>query len=387
MKQKNLVLLGASVGIALVAAYLLATLTNKPPEDVELATAYVIKGKSLNLGTQLTDPVIAECVEQKEFPKADLEAIPDLIRDVKELKDKRLTRTLRVGERFTKADVASFASVPLPDGHNMYTIRMDSIRAVAGFVLPGRRVDMMLTESKDGKRKTSMIFRDMLVVAVDIMDKQPETGAAAVPTLNSVSVAVLPKQGMELALAEGRGTLAMQLRQLGDPNREMIPPVKLLPGEEDDTQAAPNAPTQKTVRVYVAKKDIEANTKVTKDTFSVLFAESEVLETGKPGSAILNRDDAYGLYLPKGLDKDQTLLKGALSTDPAQLVKAPDAPAPVVEAVKPKKKDETSGLTIIQGQSIQELMWRKTADGTWKLMAGPAEGAPEADGPGNKRTN
>ncbi len=121
---------------------------------------------------------------------------------------------------------ASFLASTLPEGSRLVTIATDGIAGIAGFVFPGDRVDILLTQMvevpnpKDPKlapkqeQISEVMLVNVLVVAVD-QRAAAETGKQA-PLPSSVSLQVTSEDAQKLRLAERRGTLSLSLRSLKD---------------------------------------------------------------------------------------------------------------------------------------------------------------------------
>ena len=90
------------------------------------------------------------------------------------------------------------------------TIRVNDVNGVAGFVLPGDRVDVMLTRSdRNGDLVTDVLLQTVRVLAVD-QDNDPESEQPVVA--KAVTLEVSPNQAQKLALASQLGSLSLALR-------------------------------------------------------------------------------------------------------------------------------------------------------------------------------
>ncbi|MGR3311003.1 MAG: Flp pilus assembly protein CpaB, partial [Candidatus Brocadiales bacterium] len=103
----------------------------------------------------------------------------------------------------------------IPDGKRAITIMVNEVAGVAGFVLPGSRVDVVLTvDVKMGKEKESrsvakVILENMLVLAVDQKMNLEEENPVIV---NAVTLLVSPEETEMLALANNKGRLQLAMR-------------------------------------------------------------------------------------------------------------------------------------------------------------------------------
>ncbi|MDB5307632.1 MAG: cpaB [Gemmataceae bacterium] len=211
MKQKNLVLMVVAVGCGLVAAFLTSQMSAKP--QVEM-TSVIVAAKDLTVGSQLTKEEMKTAVKMKQVPKDGLS--PQVVLSEEELLDKRLTRTVRADETFNKADLTKNGVVSIPPGMNMVSLPIGVGSAVAGFVGPGSRVDILASFRLQSKITAMPVLVNMLVLAVDTSTAYPQNGAAFA-NLSMVSFAVDRKQALLIKLAQARGCdLSLLLRNPDD---------------------------------------------------------------------------------------------------------------------------------------------------------------------------
>jgi pilus assembly protein CpaB len=122
---------------------------------------------------------------------------------------------------------ASLSGVIRP-GLRASTIRVNDVFGVAGFVLPGDIVDVLVTRS-EGQRgsdtatmRTDVLLQSVRVLAVD----QLANGAKNDPVVaKAATIEVTAEQAQKLALAAQVGTLSLALRGTADPlGTEEAPP-------------------------------------------------------------------------------------------------------------------------------------------------------------------
>src|SRR5437879_9372219 len=194
MKQKNLVLMVVAVGCGLVAAFLTSQMSAKPTvEKVEV----IVAAKDLPVGTQLTKEDLKTCIKRKTMSKDSLP--PAIVEAEEELLERRLTRTIRAEETFNKADLTRGGVVSIPPGLSMVALPINASEAVAGFVGPGSRVDVLATVRLQNRLTALPILVNMLVLAVDTNPNLPANGAYQ--SLSTVSFAADRKQALLIKLA------------------------------------------------------------------------------------------------------------------------------------------------------------------------------------------
>ena len=96
------------------------------------------------------------------------------------------------------------------------SVKATPVDAVAGFVKPGDRVDIMYVERMGtGKTRSAILLRKMLVLAVNTTNTLDEKTGAAIQQVESATLAVNDRQGHLLALADEKGKLKLLLTTAG----------------------------------------------------------------------------------------------------------------------------------------------------------------------------
>jgi pilus assembly protein CpaB len=105
-------------------------------------------------------------------------------------------------------------------GMRATTIRVNDVFGVAGFVLPGDFVDVLITRD-DGDRsnslatkRTDVLLRSVRVLAVDQLANENKNDPVVA---KAATIEVTPEQAQKLALAADVGTLSLALRSTIDP--------------------------------------------------------------------------------------------------------------------------------------------------------------------------
>jgi pilus assembly protein CpaB len=107
-------------------------------------------------------------------------------------------------------------SASLGEGMRAISLRSNDIAGVAGFVLPGDRVDILLTRSGGGDNPTTVtqvLAENVRVLAVD----QSDNDEANTPVVaRAVTIEVTPNQAQMITLAQSVGGISLSLRQITD---------------------------------------------------------------------------------------------------------------------------------------------------------------------------
>jgi pilus assembly protein CpaB len=111
----------------------------------------------------------------------------------------------------------------IPKGMRAFTINTPSVAShVAGFILPGSKVDVLLTvrtngtDDGTGGTVTDTLLQNVEILAVDQRVEAPSSSKVDVKELNSVTLLVTPAHAAKLDMGQNAGTLHLSLRNPGD---------------------------------------------------------------------------------------------------------------------------------------------------------------------------
>jgi len=104
-------------------------------------------------------------------------------------------------------------SAVLHEGMKAVTVRVSDVEGVAGFVLPGDHVDVLLTRRSDKTGTTDVVLQNARVLAVDQLADERSDKPAVV---KAVTLEVDTLAAQKLTLAAQVGTLALALRKAGE---------------------------------------------------------------------------------------------------------------------------------------------------------------------------
>jgi pilus assembly protein CpaB len=116
----------------------------------------------------------------------------------------------------------------VPNGMRAFTIHTPSVASgVAGFILPGNKVDVLLTmEGRHGSITTTLV-QNLEILAVDQRIDPPADNRVDPSQLRSVTLLVTPDQAARLGLAQNKGALHLSLRNHKDDQLANTSPARL----------------------------------------------------------------------------------------------------------------------------------------------------------------
>jgi pilus assembly protein CpaB len=211
---------------AAVGAYLLAQNPAAAPKPETVAV--VVAAADISRGQTLT----ADDVKQQDWPK---EAVPDgAITDPRDVLDRTATLGLIKGEVVFDAKLApkgagrGLAAV-IPPGMRAVTIQTPNVATgVAGFILPGNKVDVLLGMSPQGQDdltgggSTMTLLQNVEILAVDQRIEAPQDNKMDPKELRSVTLLVSPADAARLNLGQNKGTLHLSLRNHADTDTSAV---------------------------------------------------------------------------------------------------------------------------------------------------------------------
>jgi pilus assembly protein CpaB len=220
-------------------------------------------------------------------------------------------------------------STALSPGMKAISIRVSDISGVAGFVLPGDRVDVMLTRSDGTQTFVDILMQGLRVIAIDQTADDRKDQPSVVRT---VTFEVTTEQAQKLTLAATVGTLSLALRNVASSDVEDFDRVTVI--DLNDTESA-----LREKELADAKAAAEA-ARAERD--AQLAAAQAALEAAKN-----EKDTASAEAMARlaALEAELQALR-AQQAQPVAVAAPPVAEAPVVEA--PVENDFTN-VGVVRG--------------------------------------
>jgi pilus assembly protein CpaB len=176
----------------------------------------VVASKALRFGNELSESSLREMPWPVDaIPQGGFRSIQEMLGQGKRVVLTAIEANEPVlASKITGQGQRATLSAMLGDGRKAATIRVNDIDGVAGFVLPGDRVDVMLSRQIDkGNAINDVVLKNVKVLAIDqLADERSDKPSVAKAVTLDVDIAGAQK----LALASQIGTLALALRKAGD---------------------------------------------------------------------------------------------------------------------------------------------------------------------------
>jgi pilus assembly protein CpaB len=230
-RKKLILLLGAliiAIGTAMAAKSMFsgaaAPQAEAAPVEPQGPKVLVAK-RGLPVGTIIT----ADAVGFQLWPK---ELVQDAYfidgeADMSKLLGTVVRNPITAGEPITRGGLVSpgdrgFLAAALAPGMRAITVPVSAKTGVGGFVFPGDRVDMLLTQSVSNEagdlKTTETILRNLRILATDSSTESETTpdGKTVVRGSRTVTLEVTPRIAEKISVAQTIGTLSLVLRSIAD---------------------------------------------------------------------------------------------------------------------------------------------------------------------------
>jgi pilus assembly protein CpaB len=157
-----------------------------------------------------------------------------------------------------------FLAAALGPGMRAVTVSVSAQTGVAGFIFPGDRVDLMLTQTVEGGgegpalKASETIVRNARVLATDQRTvPEDEEGKRAVTTFSSVTLEVTPKIAEKIAVAQSIGQISLSLRSIADNTAELE---RAIASGDVSVPTSGDTKAEKNMMLAVASRPIDTDT-------------------------------------------------------------------------------------------------------------------------------
>jgi len=168
--------------------------------------------------------VSPDMIKTRDYPK-DLVPTGAILKK-EDAQDRSAFATMVMGEPVLESKLSpkgqrGLASL-VSEGNRAFTITTNVASGVAGFILPGNKVDVLLTLATGGSNdntgggSTTTLLQNVEILAVDQKVEAPAENKVDTNNLRSVTLLVTPDQAAKLSLGQSKGTLHLTLRNPKD---------------------------------------------------------------------------------------------------------------------------------------------------------------------------
>ncbi|MEI7804464.1 MAG: Flp pilus assembly protein CpaB [Hyphomicrobiales bacterium] len=237
MRASTIVMIGFAVVFGLLAVFISQAWLNNQADmraknleanKKQVATQTVVVAKQpLRFGTELNAAVLQEVTWPAEaLPAGAFATVAEMLNGGRRV----VLAAIEANEpvlalKITGAGQRATLSALVAPGMKAVTIRVNDVEGVGGFVLPGDRVDVVLTRQIDkGSATTEVVLQNTRVLAID---QSADERAAKATVAKSVTLEVGTVDAQKVWLASSVGSLSLLLRKAGENDAEKTRKISL----------------------------------------------------------------------------------------------------------------------------------------------------------------
>jgi len=244
-RTRHLVVLMIAIVTASIASFgVYRAMGQLPAQRMESMKSVVLAARPMVIGTAIT----AKDLKLVSWPAGTL--VPDAITDVKEAIDRGLLTSVLENEPLTTNKLAPLhsgagLSPAIPTGMRAISVKVNDVIGVAGFIVPGSRVDVVVTIRRQNDSMTRAAASNVQVLTAGTRKDQENPGASENrpgDTGNTVvTLMVTPRDAERIALAQSEGQIMLVLRNPLDTDTTLTAGIKTaaLLGSEEPAVPAP----------------------------------------------------------------------------------------------------------------------------------------------------
>jgi pilus assembly protein CpaB len=214
--KRTAVVVGVAVILAALASLGMYRIVSRMPGPAAQVTTIdvVVAQHPLTLGTRLT----ADHVKLVKWPAET--QVPGAFKKIDDVVGRGVITTVAENEPLTDTKLAALeagAGLPpsIPPGMRAVSVKVNEVVGVAGFVVPGTRVDVMVTLSNRQQGQESItrivVSNVQVLTAGTRYDQEKAKEGAPIPS-TVVTLLVTPEDGERIALAASEGQIMLALR-------------------------------------------------------------------------------------------------------------------------------------------------------------------------------
>ena len=247
-RKRGLILITFSLALGFGAAVLARDwVTDQNDKDKTDTVTVVAAAIAIPFGSKVEE----RHLKLIEMPKDS--APPGSFSQIEDVIEKVTTQPIVSGEilmqvRFVAQGEGSTLAALVNKNMRAVTIRVDDVIGVAGFLLPGNRVDVVSARKENRRAITDTILRNIEVLAVD---QQASTDDSNEPLIvRAVTLQVTPEQAEILVRGREEGSIQLTLRNpLEEEEVLVVEEKKAPPKRKVVVGQAPARPRQSTVTI------------------------------------------------------------------------------------------------------------------------------------------
>ena len=276
MDVKKVALLIGALVIAVITAVMAKNMFSGAGADaaaaapaVPLGPKVLVARKALPVGTIIDAESLAYQAWPRELVQGAYYTEGSPESDVAKMIGTVVRNPVTAGQPITKGALVGpndrgFLAAALGPGMRAVTVPVTVTSGVAGFIFPGDRVDLVLSQTVAGGgegealKVSETIVRNLRVLATDQrIDSKDADGKIEVKPFASVTFEVTPRISEKIAVAQTVGTLSLALRSIADNTAELE---RAVAAGEVKVPTGTNPADERRMLLAIANRPVDNNT-------------------------------------------------------------------------------------------------------------------------------
>lgn len=248
MARRLILALIAALVVSGLLTFWLSRRMGNPRAAKPLGNFYLAAAHPLSAGQVLK----AEDLSRVEWPQAI--SLAGAFRKPQDVTGRSVLYPLAAGEPILQRDLAAPGSGigltgKIPEGMRAIALRSDEVVGVAGFLLPGTHVDVLVTyrDSSHPEPVTATVLQDAAVLAAGHQYQPDPSGKPT--SVDVVTLLLTPEDAEKAVLASSQGSIHFVLRNGSDRAHADTTPIRLSQLAVLQPAGAPQAPHQPAQRI------------------------------------------------------------------------------------------------------------------------------------------
>ena len=215
-QTRTLIVVAVAVLVASAASFVMyRTVLRMPVRQVEVAsTMAVIAARNIPVGTLL----VKEDVKVVAWPARN--PLKGGFKSVDEVTNRGVITGLAENEPLTESKLAPLGAggglaPTIPSGMRALSVRVNAVIGVAGFVIPGSRVDLLVTVTDPANKGTitkSVVSNIEVLTAGSRFDQESSRADGKPIQASVVTLLATPQDAEKIGLAASEGSITLTLR-------------------------------------------------------------------------------------------------------------------------------------------------------------------------------
>jgi pilus assembly protein CpaB len=212
---RTLVVVGIAVVVAGLASFgVFRAIQSMPVREIEVRSLYqVVAAHNMATGSLITKDYVKLVAWPASSP------VDRGFTTIESVLNRGLIASIVANEPLTEAKVAPLeagAGLPpsIPEGMRAVSVKVNEVIGVAGFVVPGTHVDVMVTLKRDAEKDTMtrVVVSDIQVLTAGTRYDQERARDGQPIQSTVVTLLVTPPDAERIALAASEGSIMLTLR-------------------------------------------------------------------------------------------------------------------------------------------------------------------------------